>query len=91
MKAMTGSSANSTAVLDETELLDEGGLTIDVAAAVADIDKTAAAALGASESVLQAALTKAGTIRLTITPKSAAGSEALLTESTVSVDIPVTV
>ena len=37
---MTGSSANSTAVLDETELLDEGGLTIDVAAAVAVIDES---------------------------------------------------
>lgn len=40
MKAMTESSANSTAVLDETELLDEGGLTIDAAAAVAVIDES---------------------------------------------------
>lgn len=37
---MTESSANSTAVLDETELLDEGGLTIDAAAAVAVIDES---------------------------------------------------
>ena len=40
MKAMTESSANSTAVLDETELLDEGGLTIDAAAAFAVIDES---------------------------------------------------
>lgn len=40
MKAMTESSANSTAVLDETELLDEGGLTIDAAAAIAVIDES---------------------------------------------------
>ena len=38
MKVMTESSANSTAVLDETELLDESGLTIDAAAAIAVID-----------------------------------------------------
>lgn len=37
---MTESSANSTAVLDETELLDEGGLTIDAAAAIAVIDES---------------------------------------------------
>ena len=67
------------------------GAAVNVAAAVADIDKTAAANLAASVSVLQAALTVAGTIRLTITPKTAAAGEALLTESTVSVDIPVTV
>ncbi len=40
MKAMTESSANSTAVLDETELLDESGLTIDAAAAIAVIDES---------------------------------------------------
>lgn len=40
MKAMTESSANSTAVLDETELLDEGGLTIDAAAAITVIDES---------------------------------------------------
>ena len=40
MNAMTESSANSTAVLDETELLDEGGLTIDAAAAIAVIDES---------------------------------------------------
>ena len=40
MKAMTESSANSTAVLDETEILDEGGLTIDAAAAIAVIDES---------------------------------------------------
>ncbi len=40
MKAMTESSANSTAVLDETELLDESGLTIDAAAALAVIDES---------------------------------------------------
>ena len=40
MKAMTESSANSTAVLDDTELLDEGGLTIDAAAAIAVIDES---------------------------------------------------
>lgn len=67
------------------------GAAVNVATAVADIDKTAAANLAASVSVLQAALTEAGTIRLTITPKTAAAGEALLTESTVSVDIPVTV
>ncbi len=37
MKAMTESSGNSTAVLDETELLDDSGLTIDAAAAIAVI------------------------------------------------------
>ena len=37
---MTESSANSTAVLDETEILDEGGLTIDAAAAIAVIDES---------------------------------------------------
>jgi len=37
---MTESSANSTAVLDDTELLDEGGLTIDAAAAIAVIDES---------------------------------------------------
>lgn len=37
---MTESSANSTAVLDETELLDEGGLTIDAAAAITVIDES---------------------------------------------------
>ena len=37
---MTESSANSTAVLDETELLDESGLTIDAAAAIAVIDES---------------------------------------------------
>lgn len=40
MKAMTESSANSTAVLDETQLLDESGLTIDVAAAITVIDES---------------------------------------------------
>ena len=40
MKAMTESSANSTAVLDETEILNEGGLTIDAAAAIAVIDES---------------------------------------------------
>ena len=40
MKAMTESSANSTAVLDETELLDDSGLTIDAAAAIAMIDES---------------------------------------------------
>ena len=40
MKAMTESSANSTAVLDETELLDESGLTTDAAAAIAVIDES---------------------------------------------------
>lgn len=40
MKAMTESSANSTAVLDETELLDESGLTVDAAAAIAVIDES---------------------------------------------------
>ena len=40
MKAMTESSANSTAVLDETELLDDSGLTIDAAAAIAVIDES---------------------------------------------------
>lgn len=39
MKAMTESSANSTAVLDETELLDESDLTIDAAAAITVIDQ----------------------------------------------------
>jgi len=38
--AMTESSANSTAVLDETELLDESGLTIDAAAAITVIDES---------------------------------------------------
>lgn len=37
---MTESSANSTAVLDETELLDESCLTIDAAAAIAVIDES---------------------------------------------------
>ncbi|MGA0270270.1 MAG: hypothetical protein ACPG1B_06995 [Ilumatobacteraceae bacterium] len=37
---MTESSANSTAVLDETELLDGSGLTIDAAAAIAVIDES---------------------------------------------------
>jgi hypothetical protein len=37
---MTESSANSTAVLDETELLDDSGLTIDAAAAIAVIDES---------------------------------------------------
>lgn len=37
---MTESSANSTAVLDETELLNESGLTIDAAAAIAVIDES---------------------------------------------------
>ena len=37
---MTESSANSTAVLDETELLDDRGLTIDAAAAIAVIDES---------------------------------------------------
>jgi hypothetical protein len=37
---MTESSANSTAVLDETQLLDESGLTIDAAAAIAVIDES---------------------------------------------------
>ena len=37
---MTESSANSTAVLDETELLDESGLTTDAAAAIAVIDES---------------------------------------------------
>lgn len=37
---MTESSANSTAVLDETQLLDEGGLTIDAAAAITVIDES---------------------------------------------------
>lgn len=40
MKAMTESSANSTAVLDETELLDESGLTIDATAAITVIDES---------------------------------------------------
>tara|TARA_B100000161_G_scaffold68541_1_gene46906 strand:+ start:349 stop:555 length:207 start_codon:yes stop_codon:yes gene_type:complete len=40
VKAMTESSANSTAVLDETELLGESGLTIDAAAAIAVIDES---------------------------------------------------
>ena len=40
MKAMTESSANSTAVLDETDLLDDSGLTIDAAAAIAVIDES---------------------------------------------------
>ena len=40
MKAMTESSANSTAVLDETELLDGSGLTIDAPAAIAVIDES---------------------------------------------------
>jgi hypothetical protein len=40
VKAMTESSANSTAVLDETELLDESGLTIDAAAAITVIDES---------------------------------------------------
>ena len=40
MNAMTESSANSTAVLDETELLDGSGLTIDAAAAIAVIDES---------------------------------------------------
>jgi len=40
VKAMTESSANSTAVLDETELLDGSGLTIDAAAAIAVIDES---------------------------------------------------
>ncbi len=40
MKAMTESSANSTAVLDETELLDGSGLTIDAAAAITVIDES---------------------------------------------------
>ncbi len=40
MKTMTESSANSTAVLDETELLDESGLTIDAAAAITVIDES---------------------------------------------------
>ena len=40
MKAMTESSANSTAVLDETELLDGSVLTIDAAAAIAVIDES---------------------------------------------------
>ena len=39
VKAMTESSANSTAVLDETELLDESDLTIDAAAAITVIDQ----------------------------------------------------
>ena len=37
---MTESSANSTAVLDETELLDESDFTIDAAAAIAVIDES---------------------------------------------------
>lgn len=37
---MTESSANSTAVLDETELLDESDLTIDAAAAITVIDES---------------------------------------------------
>jgi hypothetical protein len=37
---MTESRANSTAVLDETELLDGSGLTIDAAAAIAVIDES---------------------------------------------------
>lgn len=37
---MTESSANSTAVLDETELLDESGLTIDATAAITVIDES---------------------------------------------------
>jgi hypothetical protein len=37
---MTESSANSTAVLDETEPLDESGLTIDAAAAITVIDES---------------------------------------------------
>ena len=37
---MTESSANSTAVLDETQLLDESGLTNDVAAAITVIDES---------------------------------------------------
>lgn len=40
MKAMTESSANSTAVLDETELLDDSGLTVDAAAVIAVIDES---------------------------------------------------
>ena len=40
MKAMTESSGNSTAVLDETELLDDSGLTVDAAAAIAVIDES---------------------------------------------------
>jgi len=40
VKAMTESSANSTAVLDETELLDGSGLTIDAPAAIAVIDES---------------------------------------------------
>jgi len=40
VKAMTESSANSTAVLDDTELLDESGLTIDAAAAITVIDES---------------------------------------------------
>lgn len=40
MKAMTESRANSTAVLDETELLDGSGLTIDAAAAITVIDES---------------------------------------------------
>ena len=40
MRAMTESSANSTAVLDETELLHEGGLTVEAAAAIAVIDES---------------------------------------------------
>jgi len=40
VKAMTESSANSTAVLDETERLDGSGLTIDAATAIAVIDES---------------------------------------------------
>ena len=40
MKAMTESSANSTAVLDETDLLVGSGMTIDAAAAIAVIDES---------------------------------------------------
>ena len=40
MRAMTESSVNSTAVLDETELLGESGLTVDAAAAIAVIDES---------------------------------------------------
>lgn len=69
----------------------EDGTVLDVSATVADINKAAAAALAATESVLDNPLAEAATVILTITPKTAAVGQALLNASATEVRISVTV
>lgn len=69
----------------------EDGTSLVVNAAVANINKAAAAALNPTVKVLDANLVDAATVVLTITPKTAAAGQALLNASATEVRVPVTV